>query len=61
MTGIQLMAGDSHLNLDWAQNFLIKGLPRFIIIDPEGNIVSPNAPAPSEGERLINMFEELGI
>ncbi|XRE44300.1 hypothetical protein ACIVBQ_002504 [Tenacibaculum discolor] len=61
MTGIQLMAGDSHLNLDWAQNFLIKGLPRFIIIDPDGNIVSPNAPAPSQGERLINMFEELGI
>lgn len=61
MTGIQLMAGDSHLNLDWAQNFLIKGLPRFIIIDPNGNIVSPNAPAPSQGERLINMFEELGI
>ncbi|CAM1369253.1 Thioredoxin-like [Tenacibaculum sediminilitoris] len=61
MTGIQLMAGDSHLNLDWAQNFLIKGLPRFILIDPDGNIVSPNAPAPSEGERLINMFDELGI
>lgn len=61
MTGIQLMAGDSHLNLDWAQNFLIKGLPRFILIDPEGNIVSSNAPAPSEGERLINIFDELGI
>ena len=61
MTGIQLMAGDSHLKLDWAQNFLIKGLPRFILIDPEGKIVSPNAPAPSQGESLVNMFEELGI
>lgn len=61
MTGTQLMAGDSHLNIEWAQNFLIKGLPRFIIVDPDGNIVSPNAPAPSEGEKLINMFEELGI
>ena len=61
MTGIQLMAGDSHLRLEWAQNFLIKGLPRFIIVDPDGNIISPNAPAPSEGEKLINMFEELGI
>ncbi|WP_428742919.1 TlpA family protein disulfide reductase [Tenacibaculum sp.] len=61
MTGIQLMAGDSHLKLEWAQNFLIKGLPRFILIDPDGNIVSPNAPFPSEGEKLVNMFEELGI
>ncbi|TDQ29973.1 TlpA family protein disulfide reductase [Tenacibaculum caenipelagi] len=61
MTGIQLMAGDSHLKLEWAQNFLIKGLPRFILIDPDGNIVSPNAPFPSEGEKLINMFDELGI
>ncbi|WP_299008838.1 TlpA disulfide reductase family protein [uncultured Tenacibaculum sp.] len=61
MTGIQLMAGDSHLRLEWAQNFLIKGLPRFIIVDPDGNIISPNAPAPSEGEKLINMFDELGI
>lgn len=61
MTGIQLMAGDSHLKLEWAQNFLIKGLPRFILVDPDGNIVSPNAPAPSEGEKLISMFDELGI
>lgn len=61
MTGIQLFSGDSHLRLDWAKNFLIKGLPRFILIDPDGNIVSPNAPAPSEGEKLISMFDELNI
>ncbi|MGG6230479.1 TlpA family protein disulfide reductase [Tenacibaculum sp. SDUM215027] len=61
MTGIQLFSGKKQNELEWAQNFLIKGLPRFIIIDPDGNIVSPNAPAPSEGERLINMFDELGI
>lgn len=61
MTGIQLMGGDTNLQLEWTKDFLIKGLPRFILIDPDGKIVSPNAPAPSEGERLINLFDELEI
>ena len=61
MTGVQLFSGEKLADLEWAQKFLIKGLPKFIIIDPDGNIVSPNAPAPSEGEKLLNMFDELGI
>lgn len=61
MTGVQLFSGSPHLNLPWAQNFLIKGLPKFILIDPDGNIVSSNAPAPSQGEKLIDMFDDLGI
>ena len=61
MTGVQLFSGQSHLQLPWAKNFIIKGLPRFILVDPDGNIVSPNAPAPSQGEKLINMFDKLGI
>ncbi|WBX73220.1 TlpA disulfide reductase family protein [Tenacibaculum pacificus] len=61
MTGIQLFSGKKQGDLEWAQKFLIKGLPKFIIIDPNGNIVSPNAPAPSQGEKLIDIFDELGI
>ncbi|MCT4698151.1 TlpA family protein disulfide reductase [Tenacibaculum haliotis] len=61
MTGIQLFSGDKPNNLEWAQKFLIKGLPKFIIIDPNGNIVNPNAPAPSQGEELLNIFDQLNI
>ena len=61
MTGVQLFSGQSHLRLPWAQEFLIKGLPKFILIDPDGNIVNSNAPFPSQGEKLIKMFDDLGI
>ncbi len=61
MTGIQLFSGKELADLELAQKFLIKGLPKFIIIDPDGNIVNPNAPVPSQGERLINIFDELKI
>ncbi|MCD8446001.1 TlpA family protein disulfide reductase [Tenacibaculum finnmarkense genomovar ulcerans] len=61
MTGIQLFSGKKQNDLEWAQKFLIKGLPKFIIIAPDGTIVSPNAPAPSQGEKLTNIFDELGI
>ncbi|MDO6813223.1 TlpA family protein disulfide reductase [Tenacibaculum soleae] len=61
MTGIQLFSGKKQSELEWAKKFLIKGLPKFIIIDPDGNIVNPNAPAPSQGEKLINIFDKLNI
>lgn len=60
MGGVQLFA-DKSFGSDFIKKFAIKGLPRFIMVDPEGNIISPNAPRPSDGEKLINMFEELGI
>ncbi|CAM1352887.1 TlpA family protein disulfide reductase [Tenacibaculum insulae] len=61
MTGVQLFSGKKQSELEWAQKFLIKGLPKFIIIDPDGNIVNPNAPAPSQGQRLLDIFDELGV
>ena len=61
MTGVQLFSGKTIANLEWAKKFLIKGLPKFIIIDPSGNIVSPNAPPPTSGQKLIDIFDELGI
>lgn len=61
MTGIQLFGGKSHLDLKFTKDYLIKGLPRFILIDPDGKIVTANAPRPSNGTQLTDMFDELGI
>lgn len=36
------------------------GIPQFILIDPEGNIVQANAPRPSD-KKLIDLFNELSI
>lgn len=57
--GLQLMADN-----DWTSQFVtdyaIVGIPRFILIDPNGNIVSADAQRPSNPE-LIELFEELKI
>ncbi|MDB0602841.1 TlpA disulfide reductase family protein [Tenacibaculum maritimum] len=60
MSGVQLFA-DKSFTSDFIKKYSIKGLPRFILIDPEGKIISPNAPRPSEGEKLIKTLDELGI
>ena len=57
--GIQLFADN-----DWQSKFVtdyaIEGIPRFVLIDPEGNIVTADAPRPSN-PKLIKLFEELSI
>ncbi len=57
--GIQLIADN-----DWTSQFVtayaIEGIPRFILVDPNGNIVSADAPRPSD-PKLIEKFNELGI
>ena len=57
--GIQLFA-DNSWDSDFVKNYLIKGIPRFILIDPNGNIVNSNAPRPSD-TKLIDLFDELNI
>ena len=59
LEGVQLFA-DKSWNSDFVQGYLIKGIPCFILIDPAGNIVSANAPNPSD-EKLIELFNELKI
>lgn len=59
MGGVQLFAGKTEKQLQFTQDYLIKGLPRFILIDPDGNIVSANAPRPSDGDKLITLLEDL--
>ncbi len=57
--GIQLFA-DNNWKSQFVVDYGIQGIPRFILIDPEGIIVNPNAPRPSSPE-LIDLFDELKI
>ena len=57
--GIQLFA-DDNWNSKFVTDYLIKGIPKFILLDPQGNIVTANAPRPSD-EKLVKMFDELKI
>lgn len=56
LTGLQLMA-EGAWKSDVAVDYNIKGIPRFMLIDQEGMIISANAPRPSDpkiNETLIN-------
>ena len=57
--GIQLFA-DNDWNSQFVKDYLIKGIPRFILVDPQGNIVNSNAPRPSS-EDIRDLFNELEI
>ncbi len=57
--GIQLLA-DKNWKSQFVQDYLIQGIPHFILLDPQGNIVTANAPKPSEKE-LSELFEDLKI
>ncbi|MDO5977839.1 TlpA family protein disulfide reductase [Flavivirga spongiicola] len=57
--GIQLIA-DNNFKSGFVQDYKINGIPRFILIDPNGNIVSADAPRPSN-EKLKDLFNELKI
>lgn len=56
LTGIQLFA-DNSWKSNFVQDYKIQGIPRFILIDPNGNIVSADAPRPSS-PKLIELFNE---
>jgi len=55
--GIQLFA-DANWKSQFAQEYNINSIPRFIIIGPQGNIVSADAPRPSD-PKLRTMFDNL--
>ncbi|MEL4456965.1 TlpA disulfide reductase family protein [Lutimonas vermicola] len=57
--GIQIFAPKGWKS-EFVQDYRINGIPRFILVDPEGNIVSASAPRPSS-EALIKLFEEENI
>ncbi|MEZ4779336.1 MAG: TlpA disulfide reductase family protein [Flavobacteriaceae bacterium] len=55
--GIQLFA-DNNWDSKFVKDYYINGIPRFILIDPDGNIVTPDAPRPSS-PKLKEMLENL--
>jgi len=57
--GIQLFSPQGFQS-QFIQDYKINGIPRFILIDPEGNIVDASAPRPSS-QALINLFDEENI
>ncbi len=57
--GIQLIT-DNDFNTSFISGFKISGIPRFILLDPNGNIVQANAPRPSD-KKLIELFDSLNI
>lgn len=59
MGGIQLFA-DKAWESDFVQAYKINGIPRFILIDPKGNIVSADAPRPSS-PAVKELFNSLNI
>ena len=54
MGGVQLFATNSWES-DFVTNYKINGIPRFILIGPDGIIITPDAPRPSDA-KLIDLF-----
>ena len=57
--GIQIFAPKGWKS-EFVTGYKISGIPRFILIDPNGKIVTPSAPRPSS-EDLIKLFDEENI
>ena len=59
LQGIQILA-DSDWNSDFVKAYKITGIPRFILIDKEGNILDPDAPRPPD-PRLKEVLNSLKL
>ncbi len=59
LSGIQVFAPNGWQS-GFVRDYRINGIPRFILIDPNGNIVSADAPRPSD-PKLVDLFNELSI
>lgn len=57
--GVQLFS-DKAFDSDFVKDYKIDFIPRYVLIDPEGKIISADAPRPSN-PALVELFNELGI
>jgi thiol-disulfide isomerase/thioredoxin len=60
LSGIQLFS-DKDWNSEFIKNYLVNSIPRFILIDPEGKIISADAPRPSQREIISILLNQLEI
>lgn len=58
LTGVQLLATKE--DNSFFQGYAINDIPRYILIDPKGNIVDYSTPRPSD-ENLKELFKSVGI
>ncbi|TBN00913.1 TlpA family protein disulfide reductase [Hyunsoonleella flava] len=58
LTGVQLFATKE--DNSFFEEYAVNGIPRYILIDPEGNIVDHNTPRPSD-DKLKTLFKDVGI
>ncbi len=59
LTGVQLFA-DNGFQSSFATELNVNSIPRFILLDPQGNIVDADAPRPSSS-KLIELLDAQGI
>lgn len=57
--GIQLFTGNDFKS-KFIEDYFVMGIPKFILLDPNGNIVKSSAPRPSDA-KLIDLFNQLEI
>lgn len=56
LKGTHLWAGKEHIQ--FGEDYWIQGIPRFILIDPEGKLIEANAPRPVD-PKITDIFDEL--
>lgn len=54
-------ASPKELDSDFITKYQVTGIPRFILIDPEGIIVHPDMLRPSQEKEIVAYFKDLGI
>jgi thiol-disulfide isomerase/thioredoxin len=57
--GTQLLVDNGFMS-EFIQAYKINGIPRFILLDPNGNVVNADAPRPSSPE-LVQLFNTLEL
>jgi hypothetical protein len=58
MTGLQLHQSDNPSE-SMSYLYMVNSIPRFILIDQNGVIVSSDAPRPSSGTQIRNLLNKL--
>lgn len=56
--GIQLYSGGDAWRVDFAQGYNVQSIPRFILIDPEGNIFDADTYRPSD-PKIRELFDQI--